>query len=171
MASSRVRRSAALLMMGVLLPVFASAQGKNDKNQKKQDEARRAQYLALAKTVDTAMATPPAVAGVKLVSSFSLKAQENKTYVPFTLSIDPTKLNAGTAVVYMRVAQKGATPPAVEEKKDDKNAAPTFYPFDDLYTVQLKAPAAGQPYTVSRAFAVPGGEYDIYVAVAEQTGE
>jgi hypothetical protein len=156
--------------MVALLPVSVFAQGKNDKEQKKQEEARRAQYLALAQTVDQAMANPPADAGVKWVHSFSLKAQENKTYVPFTLTIDPAKLKAGTAVVYTRVAPRGAAPEAADKKKDDKDAQPTFYPFDDLQAVQLKS-GSGQPYAVSRAFAVPAGDYDVYVAVAEQTGQ
>jgi hypothetical protein len=154
----------------VLLPVFAFAQEKNDKEKKKQDEARRAQYLVLAKAADAAMTTPPADPGVKWTNSFSLKAQENKTYVPFTVTIEPSKLNAGTAVIYTRVAQRGATAPSAETK-NDKNAQPVFYPFDDLTPVELKSPGQGQPYVVSRAFAVPAGDYDVYVAVAEQTGK
>jgi hypothetical protein len=177
MSSPRFQRSAAILL-AVLLPVFAFAQEKNDKNQKKQDESKRAQYLALAQVVDTAMTQPPADPGAKWANDFSLKAQENKTYVPFTIAVDPGKLNAGTAVVYVRVANKGATPTPPdqkpEQKKDDKNAAnaaATMYPFEDLQTVQLKSAAAGEPYSISRAFAVPAGDYDVYVAVAEQTGQ
>jgi hypothetical protein len=174
MVSSRVQRYAAAVLM-VLLPAFGYGQAKNDKEQKKQDEAKRAQYLALAQVVDQAMATAPAEPGIKWVHNLSLKAQENKTYVPFTVSVDPAKLNAGTGVVYTRVVQRGATPPAAasgdKSKDDQKDATPVLHPFDDLYTVQLKSGGQGQPYTISRAFAVPGGEYDVYVAVAEQTGK
>ncbi len=171
MRSSLIQRSAAVLMVA-LLPVFAFAQGKNDKNQKKQDEAKRAQYLAMARAVDAAMAQAPADAAIKWSNSVSLKAQENKTYVPFTITIDPSKLNPGPAVVYMRVAARGATAPAAPgDKKDDKAAPPTIYPFEDMQTVELKAPPQGQPFTVSRAFAVPAGDYDVYVAIAEQVGK
>lgn len=174
MFSSRIRRSAAVLMVGIVLPVFAFAQGKNDKNQKKQDEAKRAQYLAMSRSVDAAMAQPTADSGITWANDLSLKAQENKTYVPFTVSIDPSKLNAGPAVAYIRVATRGAAAPAQpgEKAKDqDKAAAPPIYPFEDLQSVELKAAAPGQPYSVSRAFAVPAGDYDVYVAVAEQVGK
>ncbi|MBI2221082.1 MAG: hypothetical protein HYU53_07720 [Acidobacteria bacterium] len=174
MFSSRIRRSAAVLTVGIALPVFAFAQGKNDKNQKKQDEAKRAQYLAMSRSVDAAMAQPSADSGITWSNDLSLKAQENRTYVPFTVSIDPSKLNEGPAVAYIRVATRGAAAPAQpgEKAKDqDKAAAPPIYPFEDLQPVELKAAGAGQPYSVSRAFAVPAGDYDVYVAVAEQVGK
>ena len=180
MFSYRVTRAAAAVLM-VLLPAVAVAQGKVDKKQQeKLDQAKRAQYLFMAKAVDAAMAQPPADSGMKWVNDFSLKAQENKTYVPFTISIDPAKVNAGTAVVYLRLVDKNAAAatPAPEadkkdEKKDDQKAqpAPVMYAFEDLHTTQLKGGGAGQPYTVSRAFAVPAGDYDVYVAVGEQTGQ
>ncbi len=178
MSSYRVTRVAAAVLTALLLPALAVAQGKVDKKQQeKLDQAKRAQYLFMAKAVDAAMAQPPADAGIKWINDFSLKAQENKTYVPFTVSVDPAKVNAGTAVVYLRVVDKNAaaaTPAApAGEKKDDKPAqpAPVMYAFEDLHTTQLKSPGSGQPYTVSRAFAVPTGDYDVYVAVGEQTAQ
>ncbi|MGE5813425.1 MAG: hypothetical protein ACM36C_02965 [Acidobacteriota bacterium] len=174
-------RAAVPLMMVLLVPAFVVAQNdkKQDKKQlEKEQQARRAQYLAMAKIVDAAMAQAPAESGVKWATDFSLKAQENKTYVPFTISVDPAKLNAGPTVMYLRVVEKGATAPAPtgadKEKKDEKEAQATpvtMPPFEDLHTVQLKAGASGQPMSVSRAFAVPTGDYDVYVALAEQTGQ
>jgi hypothetical protein len=183
MSFYRVARAAAALLVVLLLPALIFAQNKNGKVDKKQQEkeqqAKRAQYLAMAKIVDGAMAQPPAQSGVKWANDFSLKAQENKTYVPFTITVDPGTLNAGPTVLYVRVVEKGATAPATpggddKEKKDDKSAQATpaaMPPFEDLHTVQLKAGGSGEPMSLSRAFAVPTGEYDVYVALAEQTGQ
>jgi hypothetical protein len=177
MSSYRLAPVAGAIVMALLLPALVVGQNKNDKKQQeKQEQAKRAQYLAMAKVVDAAMAQPPAASAVKWSTDFSLKAQENKTYVPFTVTIDPGAINAGATVVYLRVVEKGAAAPAAPsgEKKDDKAAAPAtpaIPPFEDMHTVQLKAAASGQPLSASRAFAVPAGDYDVYVAVAEQTGE
>jgi hypothetical protein len=181
MSSYRFTRAAALVVMVLALPALVSSQNKNDKKQQeKEQQAKRAQYLVMAKAVDAAMAQPPAEGAVKWANDFSLKAQENKTYVPFTVTVDPGALNAGPTVVYIRVVEKGATAPAPpandQEKKDDKNAqatpaTPAMPPFEDLHTVQTKPGAAGQPVGISRAFAVPAGDYDVYVALAEQTGQ
>jgi len=176
MSSYRLSRAAAAVVMALLLPAFVFAQNKNDKKQQeKQEQAKRAQYLAMAKIVDAAMAQQPADSGIKWANDFSLKAQENKTYVPFTITVDPTTVNAGPTVVYVRVVEKGTAAPVAPagEKKDDKSApaTPTMPPFEDLHTVQLKSAGSGQPLSVSRAFAVPAGDYDVYLAVAEQTGQ
>ena len=176
MSSSRLARAAVAVTL-LLLPALAYTQNKNDKKQQeKEQQAKRAQYLAMAKIVDAAMAQPPAQGGVKWASEFTLKAQENKTYVPFTVTVDPGTLNQGPTVVYIRVVEKGAAAPAAadKEKKDDKNAEaapPAMPPFEDLHTVQMKAGASAQPMSLNRAFAVPAGDYDVYVALAEQTGQ
>lgn len=177
MSSYRLARAAVAVTLMLLLPALVYSQNKNDKKQQeKEQQAKRAQYLAMAKIVDGAMAQPPAQSGAKWAAEFTLKAQENKTYVPFTVTVDPGTLNSGATVIYVRVVEKGAAAPVTDdkEKKDDKNAqaaSPTMPPFEDLHTVQMKAGASGQPMSVSRAFAVPAGEYDVYVAMAEQTGQ
>lgn len=180
MLSYRLTRGAVAVAVVALLPVSLIAQNKNDKKQQEKiDQAKRQQYLAMAKVVDAAMAQPPADAAIQFRNELTLKAQENKTYVPFTISIDPSKLNAGPGVLYVRVAPKGAPAPSAaadkdkekQDKPDEKAAAPVMYPFEDLNSVELKSAAAGQPYTLSRAFAVPAGEYEVYIAVAEPTGK
>ena len=42
------------------------------------------------------------------------------------------------------------------------------YPFEDIYFTDLRA-TAGQPLKLTRAFAVPPGAYDVYVALRERT--
>lgn len=162
------------------LPALAAAQNDkkvDKKQQEKQDQAKRQQFLAFSKLVDGVVAGQPAPADFPLdfKVEFSLKAQENKTFVPYSVSTDPAKAPSGPLMMYVRVAPKGgaaatappataATPPAKEEKKDDKAAqaqAPVSYPFEDLRIVDFKT---GK---VTRAFAAPAGDYDMYIAVAE----
>jgi len=57
--------------------------------------------------------------------------------------------------------------PAAEEKPPPP---PPHYAFEDVYWVQLKG-EAGAPLRLSRAFAVPAGEYDTYIAIKERTND
>jgi hypothetical protein len=68
-------------------------------------------------------------------------------------------------VGYLRVTPKGLNAP-VEAKKDAK-ANP--YPFEDIYFTDLKG-SAGGPLKLMRAFAVPAGAYDVYLAFRERGG-
>jgi hypothetical protein len=110
-----------------------------------------------------------------------LKAQNNLIYVPFTISVEPGKLGGPSVVAYLRVAARGTTaPPAAAEKpadkKDDKKKdskkeetkkEESLYPFEDVYFTDLRG-AANQPLKLTRAFAVPAGDYDVYVALRER---
>lgn len=102
-----------------------------------------------------------------------LKAQGNKEYVPFTVSIDPTKLTPGTQNVafYWRVVAKAgdaAAAPAAAGKKDEKkDKNKSAYAYEDITFAPV---TAGQnPLRISRSFTVPAGGYDIYVVVKEPT--
>ena len=64
-----------------------------------------------------------------------LKAQGNKEYVPFTITLDPAKLTGKRVSLYWRVVSKDAPAPDPKAKKDDK-AAPN-YAFENLHTVDL----------------------------------
>jgi len=92
-----------------------------------------------------------------------LKAQQGLIFVPFTVSLEPGKMTSSVAA-YLRVAPKGSPglpAPTAGEK------APA-YPFEDVYFTELRAPAAGLPVRLTRAFAVPPGAYDVYVALRER---
>jgi hypothetical protein len=104
-----------------------------------------------------------------------VKAQAGKTYVPFTLSVAPGAVAAPGVGLYLRVARKGdaqpAAPPPEAKKDKDKekgDAAPSQYPFEDLYLFDLPAAQDGQAQHVRRAFAVEPGEYDVYLAMKER---
>jgi hypothetical protein len=76
--------------------------------------------------------------------------------------------------MFTRVVNKAmaaAAPPADAKKsKDDKskNLHPE-YVFQDASFITLTPPASPtEPYRISRAFAVPPGEYDVYVTMMER---
>jgi len=92
-----------------------------------------------------------------------LKAQGNKEYVPFTITLDPSKLTGKRVSLYWRVVSKDAPAPDPKAKKDDK--APPQYPFENLHTVDL--PSAPGPVRLSRSFVVGPGSYDVYEVAKE----
>ncbi|MGH9312757.1 MAG: hypothetical protein ACRD1S_06115 [Vicinamibacterales bacterium] len=159
---------------------YAAAQKKDDK---KQQETQQRDIQALVKAVETAAAGQPAPSDFPLqFQNDFLKAQDGMTYIPFTLTIDPAKLAPQPVAMYIRAMSRGgdaaaapAPPPPTAEKdrkKDDKKKdqkEPSPFPFEGLHVIDLKAPAAGQPIRLSRALSVPGGEYDLYIAIKERT--
>ncbi|MGC4085865.1 MAG: hypothetical protein QM736_27995 [Vicinamibacterales bacterium] len=119
-------------------------------------------------TISTALAGPQLPAndlGLAWVGSDLLKAQGSKQYIPFTVTLDTSKLTAKRVALYWRVVSKNAPPPPPPDpraKKDD-NKAP-LYAFENLHMVDVLAPG---PLKLSRAFVVPAGDYDVYVVAKE----
>jgi hypothetical protein len=155
----------------------AAAQDK--KQSEKAEQAQRAEAQSLVTlTEDLASGkTPPSSLPFKWEQNHFIKAQADKTYVPFTLEFDPGAVTTTGVGVYLRVVKKGAAPepppPADTGKKKDKDKAPevrSHYPFEDLFFIDLPAAPAGQPQRLRRAFAVAPGEYDVYIAVKERAG-
>jgi hypothetical protein len=108
-----------------------------------------------------------------------LKGQNTLIYTPFTVSVEPGKLTGSSVLMYLRVAAKGTTAvpapkaPASDKDKDKKKNAKDAkrdespYPYEDAYFTDVRASAA-QPARVSRAFAAPAGDYDVYVGLRER---
>ena len=105
-----------------------------------------------------------------------IKSHGDKTYVPFTIAVEGFSGPAALSV-YLRVTKRGEgapapAPSADPQEKDGKagEQAPARpeYPFEDVFEAALPAATAGSPPVVRRAFAVPPGEYDVYVLVKEK---
>jgi len=153
------------------------------KDEKKQSDEQKKEVQALVKIVDDAAAGGQTGAndlGLTWVHEDYLKAQGNKQYAPFAVTIDPTKVTGGTVSFYWRVVSKNAAPapppPAddgkkKDDKKDDKKnqAKRPEFAYEDVSYV----PTAGQtaPMRIQRSFTVPAGAYDIYVAVKEPSSQ
>ena len=177
---SRLFRSVLTVVMLLLLgvsPLVAQEKGKNNKKDKA-DAAQQADVSALMVAIDALMAgnagenTLP----LKWEQHHFIKALGTKTYVPFTLTIDPPAFTASTTVgIYIRVAKHGepapAPPPPADPKKDKTAASappPPQYPFDYGFFMDVAPAAPGQPQRIRRAFDVEPGEYDVLIAVREK---
>ena len=173
------RRGMFALFVSIVLmsSIGLFAQNKDDK---KRDDAQKKEIQNIVKLVDDA-----AAAGQAAVNDLSLtwlredvlKAQGNKEYVPFTVSVDPSKVTGDKIAFYWRVVAKGGAPavpePAPGAKKDDKKkddkdkGKKTDYAYEDISFVPL---VAGQnPMHISRSFTVPAGDYDVFIVAKEPT--
>ena len=162
------------VLASAVLSVSLAAQGKG-----KTDQAQRADAQALIDMVEAAsQGKAPSGGGLDLDwgRHYFLKAQGDRTYVPFVLQV-PAGVTSSPAVgLYLRVVARGAPPAAAEPKDEEKTDAgktgtdgeTSEYAFEDLYFFDLPAAAPGRPHRIARAFAVAPGEYDVYVAIRER---
>src|SRR5262245_44751544 len=113
---SRLLRTCLAVVM--LLPLGVSSSVAQDKGKNKKDKgdaAQQAEVNALMVAIDGLMAgnagenTLP----LKWEQHHFIKAVGTKTYVPFTLTIDPPAFTTSTTVgIYIRVAKHGEAAPA-----------------------------------------------------------
>lgn len=138
-----------------------------------QPESDPAEVRALLTLADEAASGQPAGAiPLAWQGHHFIKSHGDRTYVPFTVTVDGSAFSGPASLsAYLRVAKRGdvPAPAAGGDQKKGEAAARTEYPFEDVFGVQLPAPAAGgNPPVIRRAFAVPPGEYDVYVVVKER---
>src|SRR5262245_35108966 len=124
-----IRRRALILgyAAAFLFSVGLFAQQAAPQQQRKLSDAEKKEIQTVLKIVDDAAAGTAAPNDLSLqwVNSDLLKAQGNKQYVPFNISIDPSKVSGGKLSLYWRVVSKdpaaaAAAPVAANGKKDDK---------------------------------------------------
>ena len=152
------------MLLFCVLAAAASAQERPDDTRRadlRLDEAARRDAGVLVALVDAAMAG-------QAPSSFPLawrndffKAQTG-TFVPFTVTVDRGSLSGSSALMYVRAVRRGG-PPAARD-------AQIRYPFDLVFPVELPGAPAGT-LRITRGFAVPPGDYDIYVALLERRAD
>src|SRR5206468_7511681 len=114
----------------VLILAVALAGGSTlraQKDVKKQDDAQKKEIQNVVKVVDDVAAgqQAPDDFSIAWLREDVLKAQGNKEYVPFTVSVDPSKVAGGKLAFYWRVVAKSGGATATEvattgQKKDDK---------------------------------------------------
>jgi len=166
------RREGFVLGLAVLVSLSTAviAQKKDDK---KLDDAKNREIQSVVKLADDAAAgqAQPNDFALMWAHEDFMKAASNKEYVPFTVTLDPSKLTAPTTVaLYWRVVSKNAAPPPppapATQKKDDKNAPPPKreFPYEDVTFVALNP---GPAVRLSRSFTVGAGVYDVYVVAKE----
>jgi hypothetical protein len=168
--------------VAVALVAVAAGTSRAQDTKGKLDPGQQADIRAMVLAVDdvTSGKPAPSTLPVKWAESHYIKAQADKTYVPFILDIDSSGLTAPAHLaLYLRVAQHGDTelgstpPPPPDPKKKGAEASPDGrhqFTFEDVSFFDV-TPVAGQPAYVSRAFAVPPGDYDVYVALEDRSAE
>jgi hypothetical protein len=179
---ARAWRSVAAVGVFVALAGGASAQDKKPETGN-QDEIR----ALLTLTDEAASGKATNSLAIKWEQNHFIKSHGDKTYVPFTVSLDAAAFTAPTPVgLYLRVAKRGELPPTdaaaaskdsdkkKKGKKDETKGAGSQidarheYPFEDVFFIDIPAAVAGQPQLLRRAFSVSPGDYDVYIAVKEK---
>jgi len=154
-------RSALALSAGAALVCSATllAQG-----ERKLNDAEKKEIQAIVKIVDGPAAGQPTAndLGLAWVHSDLLKAQGNMQYVPFTVSIDPSKISAKSLSLYWRVIAKNPVEAGKDDKKNDKKKS---YAYEDLSTVPIDGKSGAA--TISRSFTVAPGAYDVVLVAKE----
>jgi len=162
-----------ILSAVAFVPVVAQQQAqKVDKKVLKAQEADLDAIIKVSNAVLMGQEPAPTDYALTFRSDF-LKAQDGKTFVPFTVTVDPSQVPPGQNVTFfVRVVAK--TPPAAsapDAKKDDRNkkgAGPEFVHQDASFITAAAPAKPGDPFKISRAFAVLPGEYDVYLALKER---
>lgn len=181
-AATGMAKLARVAVTAAAVLALAASVTAQDKNAGNQEEIRA--LLTVADEAATGKATSSL--GLQWEQAHFIKSFEDKTYVPFTVSVDPSAFAAATPVgLYLRVAKRGELPPTTaavaakdadkkkkSNKKDEQKGtqvdARHQYPFEDVYFFDLPAPVAGARTLLRRAFAVAPGDYDVYVALKEK---
>ena len=168
----RIRRVLAIVVALAFAITSApvEAQKKDDKKPPKRSKAEQADVETLVKLVDgVAGGTQPAPTDVTVSweSNHFVKGQEGSTYIPFTLTVDRSKLAKGDVAYYVRVVNKGeaAAAPAAKDAKDAKPAAPN-YPWDNINFIEV--PSSGK---LTRAIQLKPGDYEAFIAIKEKAPE
>ncbi len=148
------------------------AQPPDRKQQERLSKEQREEAQALVRVVDNVMKGQPAPADFTLGwHNDFLKGQQGRVYVPFTLSFPRDAVKSRDLSLYYRVvARQQESPEAAKEAKGEsrERAAQQMYAYEDIHLVELEDPPKGQPARVRRAFMVPPGDYDVYVAMRER---
>ena len=154
---------AAVVMCTLSVPSVGRAASSQER-----DEAQDQELISLGTIIAAALTGQIVPSGEPFDwENDTLKAYDQQTFVPFTLSIEQSKVSTSAVAMYVFVAPKGgpAAAPAA-----GASALPEAV-FEDAYHVDLGAPTSAGVYKIRRGFSAPGGDYDVYVALSESDVE
>jgi hypothetical protein len=161
--------SIALPALVFLVSVAAPAECGQERAQAT-EQTQRLEGEAVVALADAALAGKPVPSDFQVAwQNEFLKAQRG-TFVPFTLTIDASRLTRPAALIYVR-AVPGGRPASRDRRTDDRKGpeaqAADDFPVDAIFPTELR-PDASLRARVSRGFSLPPGEYDLYVVVRER---
>lgn len=154
------------LTMGAATPVLLAQKAEN-KKEVKRSKAEQVDIDTLVTVVDAVSAgrvPAPSDIAVTWDTSHFFRAPDGSTYMPFTVTVDKSKIATPTAALYVRVANKADAAAAASAKGNnkDKNAAP-IHAWEKFDFASL-----GADGKLSRYIQVKPGDYDLFVAVKDK---
>jgi hypothetical protein len=145
----------------VFSATFAVAQQAPKPDNKKRSKQEQQEIEQVVKAIDAVMAGQPAPADFTMtLEPYFMKSQEQRTFVPFVLTINNAPKT--DAAMYVRVVDPAKMP--------DPKAKKVEYPWDDIHFVPA-AQFSGETPKLSRVFMATAGTYDVYIALKERTPE
>jgi len=151
------------MLFACAVAVNAYSQPRPDRRlQVRIDEARRIEGQALINLADGAMSGHAASDFAIQWTNDFFKAEAG-TFVPFTLTMEGAELTAAKALLYVRAVRRDAAIPGAA-------GGDARYPFDIIFPIDIEATTA-RVRRITRGFAVPPGEYDVYVAIRERAAD
>lgn len=165
----RRQRVAALMLciVGSAAALGATAAQRQEQRKDRLSREQRQEVQMLVRLLDDITKGQPAPSDFTVTwHNDFLKAQEGRTYVPFTLTLEPNAMTTPQASLYLRVVDRAQAARKEEAEKERKEGKEVLYAFEDVYFVDLK-PSEDGKIRLSRAFAVPGGEYEVYILLRE----
>lgn len=160
------RRARALVSAAFLLATGTLYAQTADQPRASAEERKEAQAI---EALLNSGKTPANDLSLAWLGSDVLRSQNNKAYVPFTVTLDPAAVTTGRVTVYWRVISADAPPepppPPARGKRDRGDAKADAVP-EYLSIVSIE-PGQSGPFRVSRAIAVSPGAYELSVVVKE----
>ncbi len=160
----------ALLVTAFLVSPSAQQQKaqKKTKEQEQFEKALQAEIRELVQVVDKVAAGQAAPSEIPLgFQNHYLKARDERTFSPFVLTVPPESVSSPTVLLYYRLVEKGkASAPDGSQEKTQEGQTP--YAFEDVHGMTVPPAKPGEPHLFMRAFAVPPGEYDLYLGLRER---
>ena len=154
------------LTMGAGTVAVRAQKADTSKKEVKRTKAEQVDIDTLVGVVDNVSAgrTPaPSDIAVTWDSNHFFRAPDGSTYIPFTVTVDKSKITTPTAAIYVRVDNKGAAAAAAPAKGNNKDKATTTHPWEKFDFAMV-----GPDGKLARYVQVKPGDYDLYVAVKDK---
>jgi hypothetical protein len=141
------------------------------------EQIHRIEGQAVVALADAAVAGKPVPADLSIRwRHHFLKAQQG-TFVAFIVTVDPAAVGTPTALLYVRLsARRSTSTEAVSSRQSTPPVGPSratqsaglAFAVEEVYPIDLRSAAAGEPVRLARAFSTLPGEYELVVVVRER---
>jgi len=152
---------AAAVIAGAPALIAQNAPQLSKRDQERQSQNQQKDLQAIVQLVDAVNAgkqPAPTDVAVSWDSNHFVKSADGSTIVPFTMTVDASKVPMGAAI-YVRAVAKNAPPP--DPKAKDKGPV---YAWDEITFTDVSADGK-----VARLMQLKPGDYDVVIAVREKT--